>query len=624
MADYDLHIIKEMTDRNSMNSTISVVDIDEEVIELDTSQDDIIIVHNNGESKDDIEARESNLSTCDVIGDCKFIEKEPNVNENSELYQHVESSNNSKPMFKVIFQNENVARQYEKEIRQFLQDLVLKTSKRITDSNFSDIILEIWDKTENYDQQVLDANTEGEDNEDTLPLFTIDTQPTLKSNIDVPTYGKKYKDVFDENKDKELDSEENDLCIRKISCFNCLGNHNLRDCKLPWNKININKNRKELNIKGNSKAVRYHLHDDQRFAQIIPGQISKDLRVALGLKDYELPMHIYRMRVLGYPPGWLEEARLEHSGLSLFNSDGIAELDPNDEPGEIVTEEDRVQYDIKKILDYPGFNVPPPPGTHDDHKQFWTPEMQSIHSKKNMLFHLNGKKAAEGYKRKKLKLNTSLMNSAPTVPSDMEIEDFSGVEGTVESVPINGHFVPPLPKDIPIKPPEPPSSLSTSEQCLFDCHSQDSADGSASPLSRTNSPSLSDLESIKKRLLVELEDSSSQSNLELSMKCSSLNSNMKSEILSPSNEHTPQSNRSQNVHNMLNTIQGSIKSVDFGTPILQSTSPYSKLPSSEKFSKNICDVINFENLPDSTGKYEQMTGVLQKVRSTLAKLHEDS
>lgn len=43
-----------------------------------------------------------------------------------------------------------------------------------------------------------------------------------------------------------------------------------------------------------------------------------------------------------------------------------------------------------------------------------------------MLFHLNGKKAAEGYKRKKLKLNTSLMNSTPTVPSDMEIEDFSG------------------------------------------------------------------------------------------------------------------------------------------------------------------------------------------------------
>lgn len=72
----------------------------------------------------------------------------------------------------------------------------------------------------------------------------------------------------------------------------------------------------------------------------------------------------------------------------------------------------------------------------------------------------------------------------------------------------------------------------------------------------------------------------------------------------------------------LNTSQTSIKSVHFGTPVLTSTSPYNKLPSSEKFSKNICDVINFENLPDATGKYEQMTGVLQKVRNTMAKLHQ--
>lgn len=71
-----------------------------------------------------------------------------------------------------------------------------------------------------------------------------------------------------------------------------------------------------------------------------------------------------------------------------------------------------------------------------------------------------------------------------------------------------------------------------------------------------------------------------------------------------------------------NTSQASVKSVHLGTPILPSTSPYSKLPSSEKFSKDICDVINFENLPDSTGKYEQMSGVLQKVRSTMKILHQ--
>lgn len=71
------------------------------------------------------------------------------------------------------------------------------------------------------------------------------------------------------------------------------------------------------------------------------------------------------MRLLGYPPGWLEEARLQHSGLTLFNSDGMAEADPNDEEGEIIRNEDRDQYDLKKIYDFPGFNVPPPPGTID-------------------------------------------------------------------------------------------------------------------------------------------------------------------------------------------------------------------------------------------------------------------
>lgn len=47
-------------------------------------------------------------------------------------------------------------------------------------------------------------------------------------------------------------------------------------------------------MRNNNKSIRYHLDDDQRFGHMIPGQISKDLRIALGLRDYELPMHIYR------------------------------------------------------------------------------------------------------------------------------------------------------------------------------------------------------------------------------------------------------------------------------------------------------------------------------------------
>lgn len=76
------------------------------------------------------------------------------------------------------------------------------------------------------------------------------------------------------------------------------------------------------------------------------------------------------------------------------------------------------------------------------------------------------------------------------------------------------------------------------------------------------------------------------------------------------------------LHRSSDINQASVKSVYLGTPILPSTSPYNKLPSSKKFSKDISDVINFENLPDATGKYEQMSEVLQKVRSTMARLHE--
>ncbi|RZC40741.1 zinc finger CCHC domain-containing protein 8 -like protein [Asbolus verrucosus] len=64
-----------------------------------------------------------------------------------------------------------------------------------------------------------------------------------------------------------------------------------------------------------------------------------------------------------------------------------------------------------------------------------------------------------------------------------------------------------------------------------------------------------------------------------------------------------------------------VKTTCFGTPILKSNSPYLTLPNPDNFSKDVSPVINFENLPNSTGKYEQMADVLQKVRSTLKNIH---
>lgn len=67
-------------------------------------------------------------------------------------------------------------------------------------------------------------------------------------------------------------------------------------------------------------------------------------------------------------------------------------------------------------------------------------------------------------------------------------------------------------------------------------------------------------------------------------------------------------------------INNSIKTSSFGTPILKSKSPYSKVPNMDNFTKDVSPVINFENLPNTTGKYEQMTEVLQKVRDKMKNL----
>lgn len=102
-------------------------------------------------------------------------------------------------------------------------------------------------------------------------------------------------------------------CAPKLNCFNCNGNHNLRDCPLPKNQTNINKNRKEFAIKNNT-GVRYHMSEDQRFSHMIPGQLSHKLRKALGLKDNQLPKHIYRY--INYIIHWILE---KYSFLLFLN-----------------------------------------------------------------------------------------------------------------------------------------------------------------------------------------------------------------------------------------------------------------------------------------------------------------
>lgn len=53
--------------------------------------------------------------------------------------------------------------------------------------------------------------------------------------------------------------------------------------------------------------------------QFLLSLCSQDLLDALGITVNTLPPFIYRMRELGYPPGWLKEAEMENSGLILYD-----------------------------------------------------------------------------------------------------------------------------------------------------------------------------------------------------------------------------------------------------------------------------------------------------------------
>lgn len=59
-----------------------------------------------------------------------------------------------------------------------------------------------------------------------------------------------------------------------------------------------------------------------------------------------------------------------------------------------------------------------------------------------------------------------------------------------------------------------------------------------------------------------------------------------------------------------------------GTPVLMSVSPFLSLPIGDAWSAGVSDVIDFENLPESTGKYEQMKSVIDKIRQLTRKYNE--
>ena len=186
-----------------------------------------------------------------------------------------------------------------------------------------------------------------------LPL--VDLNPQISDGWTIPQYEQVYFRVLAPDQTPKVRLKS------RSCCFNC-GNpgHSLQDCTETHDMQRINANRREFLNKFaspvNSKT-RYHFDDSamKRFGRFKPGVISDELREALGINEQDLPPYIYRMRHLGYPPGYLPKAT--KPSLLIYDGDGSIN-DYIEEQDEQKNEE----HFRSSFIEYPGFNTPIPEG----------------------------------------------------------------------------------------------------------------------------------------------------------------------------------------------------------------------------------------------------------------------
>ncbi|TSW89621.1 Zinc finger CCHC domain-containing protein 8 [Bagarius yarrelli] len=227
---------------------------------------------------------------------------------------------------------------------------------------------------------------------DKLGQPLLNENPQLTDGWDVPKYQQVFGQVIAlEGQDVQLKEKRPKPC-----CFNCgADDHQLRDCPKPKDMARINEKRREfaqVNQGNNPGNQRYHEEEvEERFSKYKPGVVSKELLDALGVVANTLPPFVYRMRELGYPPGWLKEAELENSGLMLYDGKTSEEEDSNG-PNQ------NVCYDVSKLVDFPGFNVSAPSNVRDDFRSFGSIPMQSQHWKPTFAAELSNMYPAPGSK----------------------------------------------------------------------------------------------------------------------------------------------------------------------------------------------------------------------------------
>ncbi|KAM9526520.1 zinc finger CCHC domain-containing protein 8 isoform 2-T2 [Guaruba guarouba] len=421
----------------------------------------------------------------------------------------VENSKVDGPLLQILFMNNVISRQYHQEIEDFIFGLVQryeeqrKNEEEKTQLNVepqpSSILLEEDGKAASSNSKKVKEAFSVVGSVLYFANFCLDKlgQPILNENPqltegwEIPKYQQVFSHIL------SLDGQEIQVKPKsrpKPTCFNCGSeDHQMKDCPKPRNPARISEKRKEyMEACGESSnqifQQRYHEEEvEERFGKFKPGVISGELQDALGVTDKSLPPFIYRMRQLGYPPGWLKEAEMEHSGLVLYDGKSDSGAD------ERSRQPKRTIYDVSKLINYPGFNISTPSGIPDEWQLFGSIPMQPSQQKEVFAHYLssfrepspkpNNKRPASQSRSHHSKQPKDDNLEAPV--TDMEID--SDLEASQRSqTPNSSQFQPPLPPRHPSMSTPPPLPQGTPPQNLSPPQPSTSTHH---PLPRTASPS---------------------------------------------------------------------------------------------------------------------------------------
>uniref|UniRef100_A0A8C6YE35 Zinc finger CCHC domain-containing protein 8 n=1 Tax=Naja naja TaxID=35670 RepID=A0A8C6YE35_NAJNA len=289
------------------------------------------------------------------------------------------------PLLQILFMNNTVSKQYHQDVEEFVSSLVQKYEERQR-SELDKTCFNVKPQPSSFvleeDQKVTSSNVSKKVKEafsvvgsvlyftnfclDKLGQPILNENPQLTDGWEIPKYQQVFTQIL------SLDGQEIQVKSKsrpKSHCFNCGSeDHQMKDCPQPRNAARINEKRKAfMEACGETGSPnfqqRYHADEvEERFGRFKPGIISEELQDALGVTEKTLPPFIYRMRQLGYPPGWLKEAEMEKSGLMLYDGKASSSSEAEEESHQ---QNPRVTYDLSKLINYPGFNMSTPSGVAD-------------------------------------------------------------------------------------------------------------------------------------------------------------------------------------------------------------------------------------------------------------------